>query len=242
MAVLRRALLWTFVGLLLSGSVAAQQEVGHLVEIVPAVWGTPQGGAKGDLAVNDPILLNMRVETGNGARAAMTFYPEGALELGQNVRLVIDRSRVDSATGRQESGLKVLLGRLLAFFSPSVDRDVEIETPSARMGIRGTVVGVDVAASGSTVVAVLEGVVEVSALAGGSPLRLTAGFYTVVDPGGQPTPPAPIEPGSWTLSAAADAEPFQLPQERFPTDSPLPREGQFRDPQAPFDPSGNPIP
>jgi len=242
MAVLMRGVFGVLLSVLLSGLLAAPlaaqpDAVGHIVELVPQVWGTPSGENRAALAVDSPVLLDMLVEVAPRANTVMTFYPEGTLQLGgggQGVQLVVDRARVDAVTGRHDSVLRVLLGRVLGFFSPSTDRDVEITTPSARLGIRGTVVGLEVAAGGTTVVEVLEGEVDLFPLAGGRAVRVLAGFTSVVVPGRLPTPPTRIDPGSWTLTVAADTEPFYLPQEGILPESPVERERSSLDSQGYF--------
>ena len=89
------------------------------------------------------------------------------------------------------------------------------------VGVKGTDLRVDVdEGTGTTVVAVTEGVVSVRSKAGGE-VTLRAGQRTVVAPGQPPTPPGPIDTGSLSLSAAAGGPAFTPPQETAFPNTPL---------------------
>jgi hypothetical protein len=126
---------------------------------------------------------------------------------------------------------------------------VTIDTPSASLGIKGTVLRVLVDADGRTLVAVLEGVVEVSSKPPG-PERtvvLPAGTFTIVEPGGAPSPPAPFDPGAGTLSPDAGGPDFTVPGEDVFDETPLIDDGQRELPRNPegfflIDPQQEPPP
>jgi hypothetical protein len=192
---------------------AAQPRVGEVVLARNDVRGTPAGGATATLAEGSAVLLDMRVETGTDSAAKMTFDPQGALTLGAEADVTFTRAEVDQITGESRSWFEVLLGKVRLALSPSFRGEVDVETPVATLGVKGTDVRVEVNRRGRTVVEVLEGVVAVTAAAGGPEVTVSAGRRTVVEPGGRPTPPALLDPLGGTLSPSAGGPPFTVPQE-----------------------------
>jgi ferric-dicitrate binding protein FerR (iron transport regulator) len=208
------------------------------------VRGTPPGGAAAAMAVGDAVVLDHLVETGRASAARMTLGSEGVLSLGQEARLQVDRMVVDRATGRTESTLELLLGKIELALGSLFRGEVTVETPTASLGVKGTVLRVLVTPSGRTLVAVLEGTVEVTAKAGGT-VTVEAGRFTIVAEGAAPLPPSPFDPSTGTLSPSAGGPDFAVPGEDLFPETPLldgqqidlPREPPVRDQR---DPSGDP--
>jgi hypothetical protein len=201
--------------LLLAGA-PALADVGEVVLARNDVRGTPAGGATKALAVGDGLALGLRVETGADSAAKMTFDPRGSLTLGSRAKVTLDAARIDSVTGRSESALSVLAGAVRLALGKLFQGEVSIDTPTAVVGVKGTDLRVEVdEPTGTTRVAVTEGVVTVRSKAGGE-VTVRAGQRTVVAPGRAPELPSPIDPGSGTLSASAGGPAFTLPQATFP--------------------------
>ena len=234
---------------LLALPLAAQEEVGTVYHARGEVRGTPPGGSAADLSPGDRLVVEHEIETGDDSRTGMLFDPEGRLRIEENTRLTIDRATVDSVTGRGESALTLWIGKIELALGSLFRGEVTIETPSASLGIKGTVLRVLVDADGRTLVAVLEGVVEVSSKPPG-PERtvvLPAGTFTIVEPGAAPSPPAPFDPGAGTLSPSAGGPDFTVPGEDVFDDSPVIPPGQRElprnpDVEPPFDPQQEPPP
>lgn len=212
---------------------AAQEPVGRTVLVRGDVQGTPPGRPTAALAVGDGVVLDHRVETGQASAARMTLDPDGVLSMGQNTRLTVDRATIDRATGRSESTLSLLLGRIELALGSLFRGEVTVETPTASLGIKGTVLRVLVDASGRTLVAVLEGVVEVTSKATGVTVIVRAGSFTLVEPGASPLPPAPFDPAEGTLSPAAGGPDFTVPGEDLFPHTPLLPEEQRELPREP---------
>jgi hypothetical protein len=213
---MRIRLLVSLLALLLAAGSAFAADVGEVVLVRNDVRGTPQGGSPRPLAVGNGVGLDLRVETGADSGAKMTFDPQGALTLGSRARIVIDRNLVDQVTGHSESALSVLAGQVRLALGKLFRGEVSIDTPTAVVGVKGTDLRVDVdEPTGTTVVAVTEGVVIVRSKAGGE-VTVRAGQRTLVAPGQAPTPPSLIEPGDSTLSASAGGPAFTPPQTAFP--------------------------
>lgn len=211
-------------------SAAAQQpgdDVGRMALVREDVRGTPPGASAVAMAVGDAVVLDHLIETGRASAARMTIDPEGVITLGENARLRVDRAEVDAATGRSESLFSLLRGKLELALGSLFRGEVEVDTPTATLTVKGTVVRVLVFPSGRTLVSVLEGVVEVTSKAGGT-VEVEAGLYTVVEEGGPPLPPAPFDPSAGTLSPSADGPDFTVPGEEL-FDGPQIREGDQLD-------------
>ncbi len=225
-----------------AASSEAQEEVGNVYHALGEVRGTPPAGAATDLSPGDRIVVDHEIETGDDSRTGMLFDPEGRLRIEENTRLTIDRATVNSATGRGESALTLWIGKIELALGSLFRGEVTIETPSASLGIKGTVLRVLVDASGRTLVSVLEGVVEVTSKPPGPERTVTveAGRFTIVEPGGPPSPPSPFEPGAGVLSPSADGPDFTVPGEDVFLDPPLLPPGQRDLPREPPTGAGDP--
>lgn len=220
----------------------AAQDVGTMVEVINQVTGTPAGGSPAALAIGDGVAIEMRIETGRASFAKMTFLEGGSLDVGAEAELVIDRATVDAATGASDSLLSVLVGKVRLALSSAFSGDVEIDTPTATIGVKGTILAVEPDRSGDTTVWVEEGVVEVTSKAGGT-VEVSAGYVTTVRRGAPPTDPAPFDPESGAAAARALPPEFTPPSEDVFDDSPTVPEGQDLPPRRddnPNDPSNDP--
>lgn len=194
--------------------------VGRMALVEGDVHGTPPGAARVAMNPGDGIVLDHLVETGQASRAQMTLDPNGVLRLGAETRLTVDEATIDRATGASRSVLSVLLGKIELALGSLFRGEVTVETPTASLGIKGTVLRVLVDEAGRTLVAVLEGVVEVTSKAGGR-VVVGAGDFTIVDAGAAPLPPSPFDPTEGTLSPSAGGPDFVVPGEEVFDRSPL---------------------
>jgi len=217
----------------LAGAADAQERVGEVVLAAGQVTSTLRAAAAAPLAPGDDVFLDARIETGRRSAAQMTLDPRGVAQLGERARLLLDRATVDEITGRKESFLSLLVGRLRLALSPGAEADVTVDTPTATIGVKGTDVRFSVDRNGATVVAVWEGEVTVTAKAGGPPLVLRAPRATVVAPGRRPTPPAFIRPEGSLGSPSAGGADFTAPWEELTDPLIPPLENVFPFPREP---------
>jgi hypothetical protein len=134
----------------------AQARVGVAVTVVGPVTVTRVAAAPAPLKFKDNVLLNDRVVTGENAFARMLLG-------GKAIVTARERSVVTITEMPGVSTIDVLSGRI----SVAVDKSrmargevVEIRTPNAVSGIRGTIVVAEVAGAASTIT-VLRGLVDV---------------------------------------------------------------------------------
>lgn len=179
---------------------AAAQEsgdrVGDVVRAVGRVTGQPEGGAIAALAVGDPVLIEMRVRTGQESGAHFTFDPRGSLQLSAGADVRIDRATLDEA-GASNGAITVFLGYVRASLSSLFRGNFQVETSAATIGVKGTVFGVRAVDDGTTTVWAFEALgddLTVTSNATGDSLVLESGYVTVVAPGAAPTQPIPFDP------------------------------------------------
>jgi hypothetical protein len=122
-----------------------------------------------------------------------------------------------------------LLGRLELALGRLFRGELTIETPTATLGLRGTLVRVLVEENGRTTVAVLEGVVQFTSRTGGT-VNVRPGYFSVVDQRAPPTPPAPFDLRGAGISVGTRGPDFIVPGEDVLIDSPLPTRGQTNRP------------
>jgi len=207
------------------GTPAGAEEIGIASLVRPQVRAFPPEGDSSDLATRDPIVRGMKVRlTGKEAFLKVAFTRKFGCNQtktydGRQISAVLtirgpadaglgDRSRSCAPTVRFNVG-KFFLALLLGG-SP-----LDVETPEAVAGVKGTVVRFLVDPLVGTFVGVDEGVVSVQARAGGDPVDVTAGQWVLVPPGGLPTRPAP----SSRLEEGLDDPPVQLRD--FTTEPPV---------------------
>ncbi len=213
----RKASRWLAAFLVLGAALRAHGvDVGRVAIAVNDVRGTPPGAVELRLAAGDGFGLGYLIATGKRSEALLTFDPDGSLRLYAETRATIDRATVD-ASRRSQKGISVLVGRLWVALSRLFQGELVVETPSATIGIKGTLVLIEVLPTGETRVVVIEGVVSVRGKTLGEPLLVGPGQETTVASDGLPTLPAPVSSAVASLSPSAGgpgspaAEPF-LPE------------------------------
>ncbi len=165
------------------------------------VWAyrTPPGRSRGDLFVRDDVYSQEVLETfpKDGA-LHVDLLDGGKVRLGANAAVRLDEFVFDPSTGAGK--VTASIGRGVARFITGRVKgdDFQVRSPTALIGARGTDFVVGVAATGATVVHVIEGSVEVTPLGGAPPQIVNAGQSLGVNPGGTGTTTAvsrPFDPG-----------------------------------------------
>ncbi len=171
-----------------------------LVAVGFGLWlgtGSPQGPTPVAVVVNSSAAVILPEPVGGSEGAVLTgvpvvsVAPRGWVELdlhrGGTLRLSDGAHATLSADG---SRLTLVSGRVACQIDPGQGA-FQVDTPSARVVVIGTVFDVGVESDGATQVRVHEGLVEVSDRNGRSAVRLKAGFATRVGLAQPPSAPAP---------------------------------------------------
>jgi hypothetical protein len=170
-------------------SVAAQQQVVGTVETLQGKATVEAGGVRQALGPGAVIRLGDVIETAADAKLAVRLNDGTALNLGPNARFAVDRFAFDPAARKGEFVGRALQGGF--FFvggrtESMPDSKVEIRSPHALLGVRGTAFFAG-PIDGEYGVFVREGRVAVGA--GGETLPLGAGEGTMIKaPGDKPQP------------------------------------------------------
>ena len=162
-------------------SPAKAQDIGSVVDIAPDAYGTPPLAQTSLLGLGAGVVADELVQTLAAASVHIVFLDETDLRVGASSMVVLDRLVFDPDQGATELVLGITVG-VARIISGTVDpAGLEVHTPVALVGVRGTDFIVHVDETGRTTVIVLEGEVVVTPN-GGSPVIVVAGQTVVVDP------------------------------------------------------------
>lgn len=151
------------------------------------------------LVVKDSVYLNEVIGTGADSATEIDFLDGTKISLGPNVRMTLDKFVFDPEPGRSTFVMTTTEG-VLRFFSGNLENSAYvIKTPTATIGIRGTIFTVVVLPDGTTAVVLdaASSYVSVENLLGQIVQLTVPGFGTVVTPTGS-TPPG--VPPAWVFA------------------------------------------
>src|SRR5690606_17280613 len=115
-------------------------------------------GSRGDLHEGDPVFRGDVVATGFGSQLGILFVDDTVFSLSANARMVLDELVYNPSGTANSMGISLVQGTFVFVtgkVAPSGEMDVA--TPAGTIGIRGTTVGVRIAAfSGTTRIANIE--------------------------------------------------------------------------------------
>ena len=129
-----------FLALLLVASTSyAVEPAGTVIRIIGNAVATMNTGATRQLLMGSTVLVGDRIETAPGARLQLQLNDGGAITLGENSSMVIDLYGKPEENGvgilKMASGVFLAVSGALARLGPD---HLTIETPSAILGVRGT--------------------------------------------------------------------------------------------------------
>lgn len=170
-----------------SGGLASDAALGEPIGSVDAIKGTATviraDGSEEPLEAGSQIYENDTIVTGADSALGVLFVDDSTMSMGGNARLVVDQMVYDDSSQTGNQLFDVVQGAFV-FASGQIGKanpeDVEVRTPVATIGIRGTKYGVDVGAEdGETTVTLFEGAVAVRN-AGGEQVLSSVGQTTRV--------------------------------------------------------------
>ena len=139
---------------------AAEHEVGTAVLIKQKVTGK-LGTEERDLKTGFRVHRNELVRTGPQAQAELKLDDNTKLAIGPDAELLLDEYAVAAGNDTKSIALKLLKGTLRFLTGNNASESYKIETPSATIGVRGTVLDVYIGPGGDTLVLLHQGEVEV---------------------------------------------------------------------------------
>ena len=171
-------------GLLPTGPAGAADSVGYASSLRPSASQAPPGDAAHPIAWKDQIYRNAALSTSDKGALEVTFNDQSKLSIGPNSELTVDQFVYSGSAGSDQQILKYTKGAF-RFISGGVPKDkVKLETPTATIGIRGTIVRTLVTPDGTTTVGVDHGMVFITSALNGSIVQLSAGEKVTIKPGG----------------------------------------------------------
>ena len=178
--------------------------------MVESVFGTLEDEVR-TLALADPVYLDEEIVTEAGAATEITFLDGTTLTIGEESNIFLDKFLYDPNAGTGEMILDLTLGVFEVVTGSIPDDGYEVTTPTATLGVRGTMFSVVVAADGTTTVTLGNGVVTVTGPGGEVVTISTPGLSTTTVPavGGVTVPPsAPaLPPAAVTTQVAGSSKP-----------------------------------
>jgi hypothetical protein len=186
----------------LLGTGAAAEEIGIATLVKPQVRAFPPGESGRILVTRNPIERGTKMKL-EGRDAFLKINFTRAFGCKQStydgrrisgVLTILGPSDADlgDSTRSCEPKVRFSLGRFFLALLPG-EPPIDVDTPEAVSGVKGTMARFLVHPLVGTFVAVDEGVVSVQAKAGGDPVKVEAGQWVVIPPGGLPTRPAPTK-------------------------------------------------
>ena len=173
------------------GLAQAQLAIGNAQKVVNVVNGTVAQQTR-KVAVNDEVFQNENIQTGAESATHLVFQDETTVSVGAQSQLTLDKFVFDPDPAKSAVFMSMTLGVFRFTSGKMATSAYIIKTPTAVIGIRGTVVEIIVLADGTTIIRVIGGAITVTAA--NVTVIVDAGFQTSVPPGQPPGPPTPLSP------------------------------------------------
>ena len=139
-----------------NGVARAQQAIGSTADARNQVT-REFGGSSGTLSVGDSVFLNEVVKTGADSLAKFVFVDSTNLAVGPTSRVVLDRFVFEGDPSAQKVAVNLAKG-VFRFTTGGLDKKAyTINTPTAAIGVRGTVLDIAVRSNADTRVTLVEG-------------------------------------------------------------------------------------
>ncbi len=167
-----------------SASVAASTTalagtIGLVKMVERNAFGTPPDRQREKKVIRFPVVQNELLETEAGAGMLIEFVDQTTLVLGANSSLVIDTFVYDPTDQSLTSVLNLSVGVLRYVSGTALNASMEIYTPTASIGIRGSDGLIEVAEDGATSVKVFSGTFTVRERGGGGKQAQVAAAQSV---------------------------------------------------------------
>jgi hypothetical protein len=195
------------------------------IGVAAAVKNEVQGRA-GALAVGSSVFSNERIKTGDASSAQLMFADKTVLNMGPKAELLLDKYVYNPNRGTGQVVVNAVQGSMRFVTGAQNPTNYSIKTPVATLGIRGTVVDLQISPLESFI-GVLEGSLTVRMM-DGSLMTVNAGQYVVIGANGtkkaggpykgngasHPDFPDYIRMDEINQLNALDAQKYQAPKER----------------------------
>lgn len=141
-------------------ALAATPEIGDAVTVKSSV-SAEMGGAKRELSKGAKVHQDEALVTGSNASAEIELLDKTKLAVGPSARIVLDKFIYDASASPASISINLAKGAFRFITGTSDKAAYQIKTPTASMGVRGTIFDVFVADNGEAVVLLHEGSIDV---------------------------------------------------------------------------------
>lgn len=122
-------------------------------------------GRGGALSVGSSVFANERIKTGEASTAQLLFLDKTVLSLGPKAELLLDKYAYNPNRGTGQVVVNAVQGGMRFVTGSQNPTNYQIKTPVATLGIRGTVVDLQIGPV-DTFIGVLEGTLRIQLLDG----------------------------------------------------------------------------
>jgi hypothetical protein len=172
----------------------ADQDIGNTQVVVNDVKGVIGTQEPAVLHAGIDVFQNEVVRTGEKSASRVKFQDNTDLSVGASSEVTLDHFVFDPDPTKSQVALSIAKG-VVRFTTGSLPKSAyKISTPTATIGVRGTILTITVALDGTTVVSVEDGIALITSH--GETVTVDAGMTTVIAPGVPPTAPGPTPPGA----------------------------------------------
>jgi hypothetical protein len=170
----------------------ADQNIGNTQVVVNDVRGVIGTQEPAILHAGIDVFQNEVVRTGEKSASRVKFQDNTDLSVGASSEVTLDHFVFDPDPTKSQVALSIAKG-VVRFTTGSLPKSAyKISTPTATIGVRGTILTVTVALDGTSIVSVEEGSALITA--NGVTVTVDAGMTTTVNPGTPPSTPGPTPP------------------------------------------------
>ena len=165
---------------------APNKSIGAVSKVELDAFGTPQNGSRSAKRLTDGVVLNETLETVPSGSLTVDFIDDTNILLGSEAKLTVDDMVFDPNTKKGSAIIKLASGAFFWTSGKMATKDaINIETPVATIGIRGTEFSINIGADGQTNVSVISGLVDFVSKTTGQRLEITPGNNADVSATGQ---------------------------------------------------------
>jgi hypothetical protein len=129
---------------------ASTQDVGSLEKVARNVYGTPPQASRAPQHSGDSVAFQELLETLEDSGALVRFIDGSQLTIGAKSKILVDQFVFDPGSGSGNALISITSGALRFATGAMPKGKTVIDTPTATLTLRGTVVRVGVGANGET--------------------------------------------------------------------------------------------
>jgi hypothetical protein len=163
---------------------ASNQDVGALEKVANNVYGTPPEASRTPQHPGDAVAFQELLETLVDSGALVRFTDGSQLTVGAQSKVLVDQFVFNPGTATGNALISITSGALRFATGAMPKGKTVIDTPTATLTLRGTVVRVGVGANGNTALIVDEGSVDIHNKPQNTNHTVPAGDSVTISPGG----------------------------------------------------------